>query len=82
MEFHLGKASLPLVEPAQSSQADAGDAVVVVEHVEDVVHAQEVAAPENWWAAKGESPELGSRGEWSFLRLMQRHRQQLSNSYD
>ena len=82
MKLHLGKPPLSLVQFAQPSQADAGDAVVVVEHVEDVVQAQEVAAPENWWAAKGESPELGSRGEWSFLRLMQRHRQQLSNSYD
>ena len=60
MKFQLGKASLPLVECAQSSQADAGYAVVVVEYVKDVVQGGKVGTAEDWGTTKGESPQLGA----------------------
>ena len=54
MKLHLGKPPLSLVQFAQPSQADAGDAVVVVEHVEDVVHAHQVGAGEDGGATEGQ----------------------------
>ena len=47
---------------AQPSQADAGDAVVVVEHVEDVVHAHQVGAGEDGGQPKDRVLNLVSGG--------------------
>ena len=89
VKFQLGEASLPPVELAQTSQADARYPVVVVEDVEDVVHARKLGTPEDWGTAEGESPQLGAGRQFLFfdtsaggilLLMLQRHRQQLSNS--
>ena len=88
MKFQLGEAPLPLVEFAQPSQADARYPVIVVEYVENVVHAHEVGTPEDRGTTEGESPQVGAGRQFlisagggeTILLMLQRHRQQLSNS--
>ena len=80
MKFHLGKASLPLVEQAQPSQADTRYSVIMVENVDNVVQTGKVVAPEDWGTTEGESSQPGARRQLLFLVMLQRHRQQLSDS--
>ena len=65
----------------------------MMKDVEDVVHAHKVGTLEDWGTAEGESPQLGAGRQFLFFRteasiggilllILQRHRQQLSNSYD